>query len=259
MNRIPQGTAVDPVLLLWTGGWDSTFRLLQLMHDTQTVVQPVYILDDSRGSIANEIRAMRRIRRGLAERDARFETRILPTLYVSLDQIVPDDQVASMVERLSRHVRVGSQYAYLARYARRLAGALELSMHDREHGLGAAVWPHSDTVDGPYGAVRRLRGDAPAYLDLLRPYSFPLLGWSKREMGDAAAAGGYRDLLELSWFCHRPRGRAACGRCRPCQQVIQGGMTRRMPLSSRLLGRLRYLRRGLLEALLRARPSASGG
>ena len=33
------------VKLLWTGGWDSTFRLLQLLLLYEKKVQPYYIID----------------------------------------------------------------------------------------------------------------------------------------------------------------------------------------------------------------------
>jgi len=38
------------VNLLWTGGWDSTFRLLQLILDTRATIQPVYVIDTARRS-----------------------------------------------------------------------------------------------------------------------------------------------------------------------------------------------------------------
>ena len=242
MTRVPSGTMTDPVRLLWTGGWDSSFRLLQLMHETQAFVQPIYVLDDTRGSIADEVRAMRRIRTELIARSPAFAERLLPTRHVSLEQIPPDGEVSDQFQRLAGHVRVGLQYRYLGRLARAGDAVLELSVHDREHGLGALAWEHSETVTTAYGEVRRLKADAPDHLDLLRPYAFPVLGRAKREMGEVAKAGGYDTLLELSWFCHRPRARQPCGECRPCQQVIQGRMAHRMPLTRRLLGHVRIWR-----------------
>lgn len=34
--------------LLWTGGWDSTFRVLQLLLCSRDAVQPHYIIDPER-------------------------------------------------------------------------------------------------------------------------------------------------------------------------------------------------------------------
>ncbi len=36
--------------LFWTGGWDSTFRLLQLLLDEHKAVQTYYLLDSFRAS-----------------------------------------------------------------------------------------------------------------------------------------------------------------------------------------------------------------
>ena len=44
--------------LFWTGGWDSTFRLLQLVVEQGRLVQPYYIIDPNRLSLRHEIKAM---------------------------------------------------------------------------------------------------------------------------------------------------------------------------------------------------------
>jgi len=243
--RLPTGTASDPVQLLWTGGWDSSFRLMHLMHYTDAVVQPWYIIDEMRNSIGREVSAMRRIREALAERNPSFGERIFPTRFQAREQIPSNPMVSEQYQRLSERIRVGTQYSYLGRFSRNLGVALELSMHDKNHGLGKAVYPHTEVVDTTYGPVRRMKADIPAPLELFRPYAFGLLGLSKLDMGREAKNGGFDHLLELTWFCHTPRNGKPCGRCRPCQQVIAGNMGRRMPLSSRVLGRLRYWRRGV--------------
>ena len=48
----------EPINLFWTGGWDSTFRLLQLIIVFRKRVQPYYIIDTTRKSVQNEKQAM---------------------------------------------------------------------------------------------------------------------------------------------------------------------------------------------------------
>ena len=242
---LPRGTAEDPVNLLWTGGWDSSFRLISLMHHSDAVVQPWYIIDEARNSIGREVHAMRRIREALTERNPSFGPRMLSTRFFAREQIPQDEEVSRQYRRLSDIMRTGTQYAYLGRFAKNLGLTLELSMHDRNHGLGQAVYPHTEAIETPYGRVLRLKADAPAHLDLFKPYVFPLLGLSKLDMGREAQKHGYEELLELTWFCHTPRNGKPCGRCRPCQQVIQGSMHHRMPVTSQVLGQLRFWRRGI--------------
>ena len=45
----------QPINLFWTGGMDSTFRLIQLTVVYNKVVQPYYIIDPNRNSILFEI------------------------------------------------------------------------------------------------------------------------------------------------------------------------------------------------------------
>ena len=44
-----------PLKILWTGGWDSTFQLLQLLIDQKVSVTPFYLIDEERRSTGVEI------------------------------------------------------------------------------------------------------------------------------------------------------------------------------------------------------------
>ena len=63
------------VTLLYSGGWDGTFRLLQLaQYDIE--IQPVYVIDKDRGSTEYECRAMKTI---IEEAGKRFPAVICPS------------------------------------------------------------------------------------------------------------------------------------------------------------------------------------
>jgi len=68
-----------PVALLWTGGWDSTFRLLTLLLVERRVVQSYYIVDRPRHrpGVPAEQQAMARIRDLIARRDPDAASRLL--------------------------------------------------------------------------------------------------------------------------------------------------------------------------------------
>lgn len=53
--------------ILWTGGWDSTYRIVELFRE-QIQIQPIYCCDPSRGSIQREIETMENIRNTLLEK-----------------------------------------------------------------------------------------------------------------------------------------------------------------------------------------------
>ena len=48
------------VRILWTGGWDSTYRIVELSRQDK-VVEPIYVYGDQRTSEKKEINAMKEI------------------------------------------------------------------------------------------------------------------------------------------------------------------------------------------------------
>lgn len=56
------------VNILWTGGWDSTYRIVELFRE-QVQIQPIYCCDPSRGSMQKEVETMEKIRGALLEKD----------------------------------------------------------------------------------------------------------------------------------------------------------------------------------------------
>lgn len=55
--------------ILWTGGWDSTFRVLDLVLNKKKNIQPYYILDERRASTEIEIATMEKIKEMMKELD----------------------------------------------------------------------------------------------------------------------------------------------------------------------------------------------
>ncbi len=55
----------EPVHVLWSGGWESTYRVLDLVFTEQAVVQPHYIVDINRPSSLHELRTMASIKHAI--------------------------------------------------------------------------------------------------------------------------------------------------------------------------------------------------
>jgi hypothetical protein len=113
------------VNLLWTGGLDSTLRLCQLSHYGVTV-QPYYI-QEKRKSMKNEIRAMDKIRSLLAQ-NIHKDFSILPTKYIIRDQIAAYPDITASWNALHERYMIGSQYEYIARFAREQHIKLEVGL-----------------------------------------------------------------------------------------------------------------------------------
>jgi len=236
----PEGASGRPVKLLWTGGWDSSYRLLDLVLAQGRAVQPIYFTLDRR-SAPLERQAMERIRAELAERWPGSVPLLGPTQYLDMAPVPEDpDALAALValRGLPGARRLGGQYYSLAAAARHygIAG-LELGLHAED---GSAWYDRlKANVEAEGDSWRLVADPEPAALRLLDRFSFPLLALSKQDMAVRAGAAGFADLLEGTWFCHSPdrRGRP-CGLCAPCRLTMKQGLARRVP-------RLKRLRHGI--------------
>src|SRR5262245_1801507 len=110
--------STSPIRLLWTGGWDSTFRLLELALVHSEAVEPYYLLDPGRKSAPQELAAMERIVALVKARDPAAAARIAPPV------VVPRPEPPS-THRLAQHRALnelrpaGIQYAWIATFADR--------------------------------------------------------------------------------------------------------------------------------------------
>ena len=75
--------------MLWTAGWDSTFRVADLLVNGTAVVQPWYAVDPYRRSTATELATQDVIRAHLAELDPAAARRLLPVTLVEVGAIPP--------------------------------------------------------------------------------------------------------------------------------------------------------------------------
>ena len=232
-----------PVPLLWTGGWDSSYRLLVLLLDLRATVQPWYLLDAKRASAEMETQAMDRMRAWLAEHhDATHET-LLPTRVVRLDQVRPDAEIEAAFAQVLRLRGIGDQYAFLARFARQFdLRELELSLEKTVHGAHGVIQDYVEAARDSHGhATYRVKDDC---LDtpigkIFGAFSLPLFNTEKMETLAHVAASGWNDVIAMTWFCHTPaHDGLPCGFCNPCQYAIQDGFAWRIPHKRRALSQL---------------------
>jgi len=63
-------------------------------------------------------------------------------------------------------------------------------------------------------------------------YRYPLLSYSKLDMQRIAKQKGYVDIMNKTWFCHKPKNNEPCGKCAPCMQTIEAGLQSRFSQSA---------------------------
>jgi hypothetical protein len=211
--------------LLWTGGWDSSYRLLELTVLKRALVQPYYVVDRARPASSTELRTQDIIREALKKLDSEAGALVLPTKVIQRNDIPADPEITEQFRRLRGRAYIGNQYDFLFRMAKSLGLIdLELSVH-KDDKLFDHLEGHVEEVDG----VWRLSPNAPVDLQSLRKFSFPVLMLTKLEMKRKAVDAGFQHLMELTWFCHYPVRGQPCGGCPPCRYTIEEGLAERVP------------------------------
>lgn len=198
--------------ILWTGGWDSTFRVLQALLLEHRTVQPIYVLSATRGSTMQELRAMELIRAAVLAR-LHAPGRLLATQVHIGAQYPPRAELVGMRESILRRGWIGEQYVNFA------AVAEALDWQEVEMSLERHV-PVPSIIESEFVGRDGLVRDT-AEAALFSRFSYPVTGLTKRDMARVAQDHGFEDLLRMRWFCHQPIRDKPCGRCRPCRLAVR--------------------------------------
>ena len=250
--------------LLWTGGRDSTFRLLFLLLVKHRHVQLYYIIDPERKSTLFESRAMQEIRQHIFAGYPDIKDLLRSTRYVERFGIQPNKGITQSYQRISgtHYERLGTQYDWIARFAHESGtDDLELSVHYRGgkayNVLEAFVVKLDEEGDSFFKIDPKYNGSDEH--TLFRYFRFPILTLTMNDMEKISRNEGFDEFMGLTWFCHTPRANGApCGVCNPCIFKIEGGFGRSIPFSSRIRYHLRYLRLGRMGPALVKYPRLYG-
>lgn len=207
--------------VFWTGGLDSSYRVIRLLLTNEELVQPHYVIRHEE-STGNEIDAMNNIRRAITKKFPDLRPNLLPTMYIN-EELIPDsEKVDAAVQALRKQMsRVHEQYQILAKYCK----AYEIEEIDLTYERLS-----NEPASGIEGVSQHFGKNFP--FDNFRN---PHTQISKRECYDQAKKEGWTDLLKMTSFCRRPRKKGKpCGTCGPCNDVLKEGMGFRLPFSSRV-------------------------
>ncbi len=216
--------------ILWTGGLDSTYSVA-VFSRLPVEIQPIYLNDD-RDSEEYELRAVREITEIL---ESRPETRavFLPLITKPTRLIAKDREITAAYKRLRKTDHIGSQYDWLARYAREtgmddLYVSIEKSAHSRAR---ACVYKYGDTklIHDEAGFDYFVADREKTAADVLTVFGnirLPM-SWDRTKDEEAKELRdmGLEDVLDKTWFCYTPVDNKPCGTCNPCKQAIEDGMT----------------------------------
>lgn len=214
--------------VLWTGGWDSTFRILYLVIVNKVHVQPYYIVDPFRWSLVHELKSMSKIKKMLRKRYPNVSKLLLDTIFFDRTDIREDREIANSYSGLRN--KLGGQYEWLSMWAKQVGMKdveLVIEKTDSQIGCLPVVRPFLKETENGHVVDDEYAG-SPEH-DLFRYFLFAITDVSKIDMLRIARENGFADILELSWFCHRPKFSSfPCGICNPCKATKHKGLGYRL-------------------------------
>lgn len=222
------------IKIFWTGGLDSTFRIVELSQ-RQCTVQPYYIVLKKKQSLGNELKAIETILR-ILRKDKRTKAKLLDPVIVDEEDIPRDTNTFDSWFRLIRWE--GWQYYVLAKYANLHNIEVELGLQFSSSGVGelidgALLIPH---LDPDYDVLvldkKQANQDT---INVFGNFCFPksLYHKTKREEVDILRKNGYGKIVKYTWSCFHPIMGYPCGHCGPCKSFEREGV--RLPLIGKLL------------------------
>lgn len=232
------------VHIFWTGGLDSTYRVVELSRN-ECVIQPHYIIT-SRRTVENELQAISEIT-ALLNSDKRTIAKLLPveTFPKTELEVYPDIQSAWDLLHELKDFK-SQQYPLLARYARQKKLKLEMGIQFSENGSVVKVVDESYLVDSPdYDDVLMIdpeKGSQEwASFTLFQDFLFPksLYHKTKAEEIEELRSQGYDKVLKKVWTCFDPVFGLPCGHCFACKSAMKEGAGMMVPLTGYILGGLR--------------------
>jgi hypothetical protein len=215
--------------LFWTGGYDSTFRLCQLLYESSDPILPIYISDPSmdgdnisRMNRKQEWQAMQNILRDIYVLRPDAVNRIYPILEIKQIPISPE--VESKMRRLYENGwnhRPRTQYGAMAQVSLNLNREVEVGVENSDHSTMLRM-VRNDIVWDEDKSMMRLHWEDLANPDLIifKKFKYPVIQLTKEDMLYFARLYGFDGILMKTWSCWFPINGRPCGKCNMCRERI---------------------------------------
>lgn len=243
--------------VLWTGGFDSTFRICQLLIEQQCEVQPIYVTHmgfqeqlifrsyDSpnhiqKPAMPHEMQAIANIKALLRQDFPAAAKRLRPIRFLCSRHEPDAWNEAQKVK--GPGINNGRQYSLLQLVAKQYKHPIELSIERSPPGhnqVGDTLMPW--VVEDENGVYRlqdelpeeKLTANSTESLKNFLSFRFPVLRISRYEMMEKARIAHYQHLLERTWSCREFRqDRKPCGECFCCRGRIRDDVFWSDPLNT---------------------------
>ena len=211
MARINSNNRIYRVL--WTGGLDSTYRMIELALQ-DVIVEPVYVVNNGRRSHNIELQAMKTMLELLRDKN-RFIAEIRDIKIVNKEDITITAAIHEAYEKLHESYDIGPQYEWLAALSK-IINDLEICIEKAPEGR---LHSRDAVVNGDGGII-------------FESFDLPIFNIDEEGMMINIKKWGCEDIIKHIWFCNHPlindEGEelryCPCGLCHPCRIKIESGM-----------------------------------
>ncbi|MEY2869919.1 MAG: hypothetical protein RIR01_2422 [Bacteroidota bacterium] len=213
--------------VLWTGGWDSTFRIIQL-YNRGICLQPIYVIDNNRPSTTKEIETIEMLSAKIEEKFSNSKGKILPLKLIKRENIPFNLYLKIVFKIIKKQRKIAKQYYWLACLSKKYNN-LEEGFHraDRVQIINFEdLIEIKDETQHPNWIVNPKKTDF-FRRQIFKNIRFPLANISKIDMKKYAEENGFIDIMNQTWFCHGSTTKP-CQKCIPCKQYITDNMGYRL-------------------------------
>lgn len=219
--------------IYWTGGYDSTYRLCEMLLIEGKTVQPIYVslvLDNDckseescdklwlRRNRREEKLAMDKIRQLLNDKFPFTKKTLLPVLEIDKD-INDNDfnykfQELFYKDNLWPKKRRTHQYLFLSKYAYYHKKDIDIGVLGIHEGSKFAKYLRNNLVKINGNFELNDKSHPLGYL------TFPLYGRTKEILLEQSKSGRFDDILRETWSCWFPVDGKPCGKCPMCRERV---------------------------------------
>lgn len=219
------------IYIFWTGGYDSTFRLCQLLIRHKKQVQPIYIIDPNLDNYEDkntkrknhkfEINAMKKIKKMLHNKfDHILKLNLLMPLIV-IKKVKYDTSIKKKMLELKKkkYVRRSQcQYGGMAQVCKNLEKKIEVCAE--VGGFFQKKLKNKIYCDNKNCYFKNF-SDSDKCLSIFNNFLLPVINYTKEDMYQESLKYNFNNILNETWSCWYPKNNKPCNRCDMCRNRLK--------------------------------------
>ena len=241
--------------LFWTGGFDSTFRLIELLHNPFAEVQPYYITchtDIARVNMSAEMESHQKIV-ALIPNHKELVGTLLPVKYIDISDIPKDSTVSNDYNEQCKnplYLDHSYQFDWMARLAKHIVPNIECGVQKDDPIIFIRNKKYSEfscDTDDVYHMIREK--SKPKVFNVWGNLAYPLYNRTVKQIYHIFLEWGMEDIMKSIHTCYFPL-KEPCGVCGTCgSKITQLGLNT-PAYQQNLLYPIKSVKRYLICAIL---------